>query len=66
MTMLADLRLKEPGELLDEIVALRKAIKEACDLLAERTQGSHARSPGHNARLLLERALRSVPNGERA
>ena len=36
---------------------LKTAIQEACDLLAERTQGSPARSPGHNARLLLERAL---------
>lgn len=29
-------------------------VKEACDLLAERTYGSPARSPGHNARLRLE------------
>ena len=33
------------------------AVTAACDLLAERTQGSPARSPGHNARLLLEEAL---------
>jgi hypothetical protein len=36
---------------------LRQAIVEACDLLAERTHGNPARSPGHNARLKLERAL---------
>ena len=35
----------------------REAIKEACDLLAERTYGNPARSPGHNARLVLEAAL---------
>jgi len=35
----------------------RGAIKEACDLLAERTYGNPARSPGHNARLVLEAAL---------
>lgn len=39
---------------------LTAAIKEACDLLAERKYGSNARSPGHNARLLLERALESA------
>lgn len=37
--------------------AIREAIKEACDLLAERKYGNPARSPGHNARLVLERAL---------
>jgi len=52
-----NLELKSPGELLDEIVRLQAAIKDACDLLTERTQGSPARSAGHNARLLLERAL---------
>lgn len=36
---------------------LEKAISEACDLLAERTYGNSARSPGHNARLRLEQAL---------
>jgi hypothetical protein len=39
------------------IERLRIAILEACDLLAERTQGSAARSPGHNARVRLEAAL---------
>lgn len=37
------------------------AIREAIDLLAERKHGSPARSPGHNARLVLEAALRSAP-----
>ncbi|KGT79307.1 hypothetical protein MA20_12895 [Bradyrhizobium japonicum] len=36
---------------------MRQAMLEACDLLAERKYGSPARSPGHNARLVLERAL---------
>jgi hypothetical protein len=36
---------------------LERAISEACDLLAERTYGNAARSPGHNARLRLEQAL---------
>jgi ribA/ribD-fused uncharacterized protein len=40
-----------------EATNLRAAIKEACDLLAERIYGNPARSPGHNARLILERAL---------
>lgn len=42
--------LQQQRELVD-------AMKEACDLLAERKYGSHARSPGHNARLTLEAAL---------
>ena len=37
------------------------AMREAIDLLTERKQGSSARSPGHNARLVLESALRSAP-----
>lgn len=40
-----------------EIGRLRTAMQEACDLLTERKQGSHARSPGHNARLVLEAAI---------
>jgi hypothetical protein len=48
------------------IEQLHIAIKEACDLLAERTYGNEARSPGHNARLKLEAAVSSVsrPQGE--
>lgn len=34
-----------------------QAMREACDLLAERKHGNNARSPGHNARLILEHAL---------
>lgn len=41
-----------------EIRHLRDAMLDACDLLAERKHGSFARSPGHNARLVLEEALR--------
>lgn len=36
---------------------LSEAIRQACDLLAERSYGSPARSPAHNARLVLEAAL---------
>ena len=36
---------------------MREAAIEACDLLAERIYGSPARSPGHNARVILESAL---------
>jgi hypothetical protein len=43
-----------------EIERLRVAMREACDLLAERTYGSEARSPGHNARLKLEAALKTA------
>lgn len=43
---------------------LRVAMREACDLLAERKHGSPARSPGHNARLVLESALARDPGGE--
>jgi hypothetical protein len=41
----------------DEVLRLRAAMDYACDLLAERTYGSPARSPAHNARLHLEGAL---------
>jgi hypothetical protein len=37
---------------------LRAAMKEACDLLAERIHGNAARSPGHNARVALEWAMK--------
>lgn len=38
---------------------LRIAMTRAIDLLTERTYGSPARSPGHNARLVLEAALKA-------
>jgi hypothetical protein len=38
---------------------LRAAMTEAVDLLLERTYGSPARSPGHNARLVLQAALKA-------
>ncbi|SEC01498.1 hypothetical protein [Bradyrhizobium erythrophlei] len=44
-----------------DLERLRTAANEACDLLAERTYGSPARSPGHNARLLPERTLKTIP-----
>ena len=40
-----------------EIRMLTAAMRDACDLLAEREHGNPARSPGHNARLRLEAAL---------
>ena len=50
--------------LLDEVEGLREdrdrmrgGIVEACDLLMERTHGSPARSPSHNARLKLHALL---------
>lgn len=39
------------------VAELVNAIREAGDLLAERTHGNGARSPGHNARLRLESVL---------
>ena len=43
---------------------LEGAMRLACDLLAERTYGSRARSPGHNARLVLESALLPATQAE--
>jgi hypothetical protein len=40
---------------------LRVAMARAIDLLTERTYGSPARSPGHNARLVLDAALKADP-----
>lgn len=40
-----------------EIERKDKALREAVDLLTERKQGGHARSPNHNARLVLDAAL---------
>lgn len=50
-----ELNIIEPYE--TEIKRLKEAIKEASDLLAERIYGSPARSPGHNARVVMEYAL---------
>jgi hypothetical protein len=55
----------------DELCILRadrsmlgQAMVKACDLLAERIYGNPARSPGHNARIVLERALAAtIPEG---
>jgi hypothetical protein len=44
-----------------DLDVLRAAVQEACDLLAERKYGNPARSPGHNARLVLERGLKMAP-----
>jgi hypothetical protein len=43
----------------DVIADLSAAMREACDLLAERRHGNPARSAGHNARLCLESVLAS-------
>lgn len=57
----ASLDFDQCADRMDRLAAdngsLRAAAQEACDLLAERRQGSLARSPGHNARLILEGAL---------
>lgn len=47
----------------ERIARLEGSIKMACDLLAERIHGNAARSPGHNARVILESALN--PSGSR-
>jgi len=41
--------------------AWRGRVQLACDLLAERTYGNAARSPGHNARVVLEKLLSATP-----
>lgn len=46
------------------IEELEGAARLACDLLAERTHGSSARSPGHNARLELEAVLTAQQKGD--
>lgn len=60
---------KEAAELIGvleaEIDCLRLAMREAVDLLTERTLGSPARSPAHNARLTLEVALNQQLAGDR-
>lgn len=43
-----------------EIDHLRTAMGSACDLLAERKFGSPARSPAHNARVVMEYALQTT------
>lgn len=48
------------------IAKLRAAVQEACDLLAERKYGNDARSPGHNARLVLEAALGLVSDPDQS
>lgn len=44
-----------------EIERLRAALAEARDLLLEIKQGGHARSPNHNARLVIDAALKPQP-----
>jgi hypothetical protein len=56
---LAEKDAREAAE--SKLSALEGAAREACDLLAERTYGSAARSPGHNARVRLESALSVAP-----
>lgn len=63
-----DLGLTEAGASLlrRRLEDTKTAIAEACDLLAERTYGNDARSPGHNARLRLEPAMRMLSHDELA
>lgn len=51
----------EKAVLQNAVERMRAAVQEACDLLAERKYGSTARSPSHNARLVMERALSFFP-----
>lgn len=50
----------ENARLLADNATLRSAAIEACDLLTERRYGSSARSPSHNARLVLEVVIGST------
>lgn len=43
------------------VMVPRERVQHACDLLAERVYGNKARSPGHNARLVLEAMLAAAP-----
>jgi len=52
-----DKAMRENTMIRNRVNNLREAMQECVDLLLERTQGSAARSPGHNARLRLEQAL---------
>jgi hypothetical protein len=54
---LRQVRLRCSAQQHDGPNPLRVAMARAIDLLTERTYGSPARSPGHNARLVLEAAL---------
>lgn len=55
--LIAALRNAYPA-LAAEVRALRAALTEARDLLLERAQGSPSRSAAHNARLVIEAALK--------
>lgn len=43
-----------------DVAGLRELLEEARDLLMERRHGNNARSPGHNARLVIEHALTTL------
>ena len=49
--------VRDVAAAMNRIEALKTAMREACDFLAERAHGSPARSPGHNARVRLESTL---------
>jgi len=50
----------DPTSQVGEADRLKGAMLTACDLLAERIHGNAARSPGHNARVVLEHALAAL------
>jgi acyl-CoA reductase-like NAD-dependent aldehyde dehydrogenase len=56
----------QPQPVGEWVMVPRERIQHACDLLAERTYGSKARSPGHNARLVLEAMLAAAPQPQAA
>ena len=44
-----------------QLQKLREVVKDAIDILTERKRGNDARSPSHNARVILETALKAKP-----
>lgn len=53
--------LVEPAPAVAVPEGWRELVQEAIDLLAERKYGNPARSPGHNARLMLQDAIAAAP-----
>lgn len=56
----ADRYFDMAGEFGHQLQALASVAQDAIDLLTERKQGNAARSPGHNARVILEAAMKRV------
>jgi hypothetical protein len=56
----ADRYFEMAGEFGHQLQEIAGVVQDAVDILAERKHGSAARSPGHNARVILETALKKV------